>query len=241
MKANVITPYFIDDQPRDMILILPGGAYGWTSDREAIPVAKRWNQASCHAAVFYYRNQRLLYPALIDEAYSLIDRFREDPRIRRIYLCGFSAGGHFALMLLQRKPSWFAGGILCYPVVSADVNLWNERSFINLLGKNRPFEHLEEVSLEKHVPEEMCPLFVWHTLDDESVKVGNSLVLIEAVRAKNASIEAHIFPKGRHGLSLATEETPFIDSDPMVFAQENAHVSQWFEMAVSWIRSRPSS
>ena len=103
-------------------------------------------------------------------------------------------------------------------------------------GKTDP-RLLAEVSLEKHIPENLPPVFVWHTLDDDSVKVENSFRLVEALKAKNIAVEALFYPHGRHGLSVADATSAFADMDPLLFAKENKHVSTWFQIAVEWLGS----
>ena len=49
--------------------------------------------------------------------------------------------------------------------------------------------------------------FVWHTFDDNSVPLENSLLFVEALRKNNVKFEYHVFPDGCHGLGLGTKET----------------------------------
>ncbi len=235
MKANRITDHFLDESPRDTVLILPGGGYGYASKREAEPVARLFNDHAYHAAVFEYRNQIKRYPELFEEAYALVDGFRRRQPVKRLFILGFSAGGHFALQLLEARPQWFAGGILAYPVVSAKPQLAHERSFQNLFGRRPTAAEIALVSLEDHVREDMPPLFVWHTVTDETVPVANTELLIEALKAKGVSVEAHLFPTGRHGLSLVTKATAFPEMDPDEYLRRNRDVSRWVELMFAWI------
>lgn len=50
------------------------------------------------------------------------------------------------------------------------------------------------------------PMFLWHTADDETVPVENSLMMAQALCQKKIPFELHIFPHGRHGLGLAPEQ-----------------------------------
>ena len=121
MKQNNVVELFLDDQPRDLVFIFPGGGYWFTSPREALPVANVFNRAGYHAAYFWYREVRHQYPTLVEEALNFINQLKQNPLVKQIFLCGFSAGGHFAGLIMTAKPSWFAGAILCYPVVTSDV------------------------------------------------------------------------------------------------------------------------
>lgn len=50
--------------------------------------------------------------------------------------------------------------------------------------------------MSKDTPES----FVWHTFDDNSVPLENSLLFVEALRKNNVKFEYHVFPDGCHGL-----------------------------------------
>jgi acetyl esterase/lipase len=107
-----------------------------------------------------------------------------------------------------------------------------------LLDGDMTVGRLLEVSAERHIRTILPPIFLWHTMDDGSVPVENSILLMQALKKKGVPVEAHFFPTGRHGLSLATEATAFEDeSDPAEFARKNRHVSTWITMAGEWIRS----
>ncbi|WP_020619280.1 alpha/beta hydrolase [Paenibacillus daejeonensis] len=107
-------------QKRPAIIVCPGGAFLGTSDREAEPVARRFNTKGMHAFVLryttYYQeritnlaevppgNPASAYPQpLLDLAKAILyvrehaEEFGVDSD--RIVVCGFSAGGHLAASL----------------------------------------------------------------------------------------------------------------------------------------------
>jgi acetyl esterase/lipase len=118
--------YLQDDSPklaihvRPMILILPGGAYAYTSDREGEPIAFAFLGQGYHAAVLRYScgEYEDPYAAAAEKRVDRNPGFRLDPAARmqvagavkyirdhaedwnvdpdRIYLWGASAGGHLA-------------------------------------------------------------------------------------------------------------------------------------------------
>ena len=66
---------------------------------------------------------------------------------------------------------------------------------------------MELVSLEKQAGPHVPPVFMWHTDEDQTVPAENSLLFAMALRKAGVSLEYHIFPHGRHGLSVATEDS----------------------------------
>lgn len=52
--------------------------------------------------------------------------------------------------------------------------------------------------MSKDTPES----FVWHTFDDNSVPLENSLLFVEALRKNNVKFEYHVFPDGCHDWDL---------------------------------------
>lgn len=117
------------------------------------------------------------------------------------------------------------GLILSYPVISSGEHA-HRGSFQNLLGDQLSEEMLEYLSLEKQVSEKTPPAFLWHTWEDGSVPVENSILFAMALRKYNIPCEMHIYQKGGHGLSLGNYMT-----GDMVMSCEN-----WVEMASRWMR-----
>jgi acetyl esterase/lipase len=163
----------------------------------------------------------------------------------KIFTCGFSAGGHLAASagILWDRPEVLAamgdapvginrpdGMILCYPVITSGKYA-HRGSIANLLG-NRDYTEEEGkiFSLECHVKPETPPMFVWHTYSDGGVPVKNATLLMDAYIDNGVPFEAHIFPKGPHGMALANGET-WNGSQAMY----DLHVAHWIELAVEWI------
>lgn len=235
MKLNsnnqvIIEKY--DQEKRNLMLIIPGGGYQRTSPRESRPISDKFLKLGFHTAIYEYRHTLLKHPDVISEALEVLEKLKKLEYVDQIFVIGFSAGGHLALHLLEKKPLEIKAGILCYPVVSSDDTIWHEGSFTTLLND---LKEKEEVSLEKHVVEQMPPIFLWHTLKDQSVSVLNSIRLLEKLHEKNISVEAHFYPEGRHGLSLANQDTPFENEDKLIFEKENKHVATWFETLEKWL------
>lgn len=205
---------------RPAVLILPGGAYCWTSPREAEPVALRFVSRGYAAFVLDYSCAPASFPVSLREAAMAMryirenaDHFEVNPHM--VAAMGFSAGGHLCgtLGTMYDCPEVAETGpaglirpdalALCYPVAVAWGNT-HEESFQNISGGSQ--ELRQRLSLERLVRPDMPPVFLWHTRDDGSVPVRNSLVLAQALEAAGVDFAMHIYRHGQHGLSTADEQ-----------------------------------
>ncbi|TNF06976.1 MAG: hypothetical protein EP317_05670 [Bacillota bacterium] len=171
-----------------------------------------------------------------EEGISVLEEIKNHPLVNRLFIIGFSAGGHYALMLSIARPDLIDKTILVYPVVSSNPAYYHGGSFYNLLGTLDNQKLLDELSLENHVHKDMHEVFIMHTADDASVPVKNSLVLAENLTKVHVPVELHIYPKGRHGASLGTKEVAFDDMDPDAFAKEFKDISNWFSLAQAFMK-----
>lgn len=163
----------------------------------------------------------------------------------RIAVMGFSAGGHLAASvsgLWHREELWQELGltpedvrpnaaVLCYPVIVADQDA-HRGSFVRLTGTEDTAQH-EKVDVLNWVTENYPPTFLWHTFTDEAVPVQNSIRMGLALANAGVLTEMHIFPQGRHGLSLA---------NTMTCAQADASLqveacTQWPALAARFLKS----
>lgn len=225
-----LTTYLIDASEgllvndRPMVIICPGGGYNHLSVREGELLALQFLAMGCHAAVLRYSVSPAVYPTQLSElarAVALIRKNAEKWHIQKdkILIQGSSAGGHLAAsfgcfwkkeFLVKEtgeneellRPD---GLILSYPVITSG-EFAHRGSFEMLLG-DRYEELLEEMSLENQVNEDTPKTFLWHTFEDATVPVENSLLFAQALRRKNIPVEFHLYPKGGHGLGLGNELT----------------------------------
>ena len=231
------------------LLVCPGGAYAYTSPREAEPVALVFLARGFNVYVLRYHcapEARWPVPQLeAAEAIRMIrsqaDETMTDPT--RVFICGFSAGGHLAASvgILWKRAGWAAalkasdeeirptGMVLCYPVVTAGEKA-HRGSIENLLGPEREDVSPLSVSLEKQVGTACVPAFIWHTRTDPSVPVENSLYLAAALAENGVPFEMHVFPRGGHGLSLANALTDAGDGGMIA-----ADCAVWPQMAADWM------
>jgi acetyl esterase/lipase len=233
--------------PRPAVLVLPGSGYQQCSPREAEALALRFNAASYHAFVLWYSCAPRRHPVPLLDCERALSVIREnaagwDLDGKRIAVMGFSAGGHLALSAATFRKRDFAAArgidpektrpdalMLCYPVISAGEYA-HRGSFDKLLGENPDPALRDLLSLEHQVDGNLPPVFLWHTYTDASVPVENSFLLASALRRAGVPLEMHIFPEGKHGLSLAVPETG--DGDP---GNINPHAAQWFGLCLNWL------
>jgi acetyl esterase/lipase len=280
-------PQIEQGRTRAAVLILPGGAYLYTSDRETEPVALRFAGLGFHVfvlrySVFLKSGQRLpdwsprsidftqvnpgsAYPGPLADLAQAMNRIREqagrfrlDPE--RIALCGFSAGGHLALSMGVHWNSEFlqnlvpaAGGpvrpaalILGYPLTdilsmrqamrslgpedAARIDFWH-LFCLAFFGQPDPADaELAAASPARHVHADVPPSFIWHTAEDATVPVAQSLSLAQALAGAGVPCELHIFEKGPHALSLADESTAAAPD------QLNPAAQAWFGQAAAFLR-----
>lgn len=257
-----LTTYLLDNyeeivpnRVRPIILICPGGAYEWCSEREAEAVAVQFLSSGYHAAVLRYDTCRngVEFPQELVEAAEAVAYLREHAKeyaidANHIYIAGFSAGGHLAASLgVFWQESWLAqkvgkesscfkpnGVILGYPVITSGEYA-HVGSVENLLGKQLTEEKKAYISLEKQVTDKMPPTFLWHTYADESVPVENSLLFVSALRKAKVMTEFHMFPRGGHGLSLANAETARPDAAHPQGKEIQEECQQWMQLCCNWI------
>lgn len=251
-----LTTYVFEDQPefnpprRRAVIVCPGGGYRCLSKREGEPIVSKFLGAGFNVFLLEYSiaSKNLGYDPMLEAGRAIAhvrknaDRYHIMPD--KIFITGFSAGGHLAASsgILWNCPAAqkeFSGEpiginrpdgmILSYPVITAGP-MAHQGSISALSISNYGKDVEDEWSLEKHVDSTTPPAFIWHTLTDEMVPVQNSLLLAEAMTEKNISYELHIYPKGPHGMALADEETeagnPNMNSD---------HVRSWIPLAINWI------
>ena len=87
------------------------------------------------------------------------------------------------------------------------------------------------MSLETQVHASTPRTFVWQTVEDDSVPVQNSLLLVNALIEHGIPVEYHLYPKGVHGLSLSTEEVV----EPVKHREIDLHIADWFERVIDWL------
>lgn len=234
-SLNELKLEWLDHERRDLVLICPGGGYHFTSAREAEPIAKRFHEKGFHTGILYYRNTMTVYPELVTEMVDLIRPWRNDRRVGRLIIIGFSAGGHLAGLLVKTQPDWFKAAIFAYSVISAQSSFDPNGSIVNLLGHEPTDEERNELSIERFVTPSWPPVFIWSTSDDATVNINHSIALVRACRDQQVPVEVHFYRSGPHGLALANRHTPWDTGDPLEYERLYHHMSNWFDLMLQWL------
>lgn len=233
---------------RPAAVIAPGGGYAFVSPREGEPVAMALLAKGCQAFVLHYSvGPTHRFPtALLElaETVRIIRKRAAEWHVNpdAIVGVGFSAGGHLigslGTMARQNVLAGYPfaqirlnGMMLGYPVITSG-EFKEPGSFDQLIGPDASPALRLQVSLERQVSATTPPTFLWATMSDETVPVENSLRFAEALHEHDVACELHVFPTGRHGLSLATRES---------WSQRHNYgkqpvVAQWLPLFGTWLQ-----
>lgn len=185
--------------------------------------------------------------ACVDTLEGYAQRRMRYDRLGRVTMQTYlnAAGGHLAASLCglwQRAELWQELGlapedvrpnaaVLCYPVICADEDA-HRGSFVHLSGAEDVAAH-QRYSVLDWVSGDYPPTFLWHTFTDESVPVRNSLRMALALADAGVLTEVHIYPKGRHGLSLCNDQTSAAWDD----ALHQAECAEWPRLAARFLKN----
>src|SRR4051794_14631948 len=224
------------------VIVCPGGGYrNLAIVKEGSDVAVWLNHLGISAFVLKYRlGPKYHHPAELSDAQRAIRYVRAhaaeyNVKPDRIGIWGFSAGGHLASSTgthfdegnasapdeLDRQSSRPDFMILAYPVITLHDPLAHVGSRINLLSKSSDPALVDQLSNETQVTARTPPTFLFHTTEDKTGPVENSIMFYSALRKAGVPAEMHIYLKGAHGVGLA----PF---DPVL--------RTWPERLADWMR-----
>ena len=209
-----------------------------------------------HAVVLRYSVAPARYPVALRQLAKTVALLRKNSEKwhiekDKIIVSGFSAGGHLAASLgvfwdteelakiteMDNQMIRPDGMILNYPVITSG-EFGHEESFRNLLElkyvrmhSSLGYEELkDQMSLEFQVTEDTPKTFIWHTFEDQTVLLDNTLLFVQALYKKGIPVEYHVFPQGPHGLGLANELTANENGRGIARACE-----PWSELAGKWL------
>ncbi len=247
-----------DGKLRPAMLVLPGGGYQFTSDREAQFVALAYLAKGYNAFILRYSVKTLMTQILLEAAKSIA--FIRDNAAEwhidanRVAVVGFSAGGHLASCMAtlwnRKEMSELTGlpnekikpnaAILSYAVLLAPIpHVENDESghkqvmemmYRTMSGKDdyTPAD-IQKYSADLQVDCDTSPSFLWTTAEDTTVLPIHSIKYAAAMLEHNRPCELHMYTRGNHGLSLANENTA--GHPDMV----QPHVQNWLDMSVTWL------
>ncbi len=252
-----IDSYIADERSylRPAMLVIPGGGYlNVCSDREGEPIALAYLARGFNCFVLNYGVRTLedVYPKQLTDASRAILEIRRnsekyciDPK--RVYVVGFSAGGHLAgsLGILHDREEVLSAlnikegenrpdaVVLSYPVVTA-YEPTHRGSFENLFRKS--FDALTDEergvsSLEANVKENSSPAFIWHTVTDACVPLKGTLDLARAYYEAGVNFTLRVYPYGIHGLALSNHITDKNGGATEPIAEE------WLEKSIEFLNS----
>ena len=232
------------DRKYPALIICPGGAYAFTSDREAEPIALCFLARGVQCFVLRYSVAPARYPTAQNELAAAFRYVRENAErfqvdTDAISTLGFSAGGHLVgsycthwqegdyakaagTDIAMTKPN---GMVLCYGVLTTG-EYTHDGTIKNLLGGNDSPEMREFLSTDKHVCADTPPAFIWHTFTDPAVPIANCMLVGKALADNGIPFEMHIYPEGTHG--LATSNWLTCGSSPR-------RVERWINDCADWM------
>jgi acetyl esterase/lipase len=223
-----LTPYLVPAGrgTGTAVVVCPGGGYMHLAmDHEGDQVARWLNSLGVSAFVLKYRlGPKYRHPVELGDAQRAIRtvraraaEFRVMPD--RIGIMGFSAGGHLAstagthfdagkasaadpIDRMGSRPDFM---ILGYPVISFGPYA-HQGSMHALLGDNPDPKLVQNLSNELQVTAQTPPTFLFHTTEDRTVPVENSVLFYMALRKAGVPAEIHIYERGPHGVGLAATD-----------------------------------
>jgi acetyl esterase/lipase len=228
------------------IIIFPGGGYGMlAADLEGREVADWFTARGFTAFIVSYRltSHGYVMPVPLLDARRAIQTVRAraaDYHIapNRIVIIGFSAGGHLAALAstesvpgepeaddavsrVSSRPDYVVLGYPWLGAISTDTEHLNYCKTYKLMDQCAQL--IKDYSPDLHVTKDTPPTFIYHTFDDQTVPVEQSLRYYEALVKAGVSSELHVFAHGEHGSGLGKGD-PALD--------------QWPALLENWLRAK---
>lgn len=251
----------LPDGKRPGMLICPGGGYWICSAAENISM--NFMPLGFNAFVLVYSTNSKEphhYPTQLLEVAAAFEVIKQNSEewncyIEKTGIMGFSAGGHLAahysnmwnsdvvreVFPHSHKPFATALG---YPVISAEPPLKVTGSFTNLVGYDLNEKEIHDFSVQNLVTSSTPPTFIWHTSNDGTAPALGSLLYATALAKNKVPYEMHVFPRGKHGLSVADKniiasqlaEHPELSCDDKKRLEKDIkHVHNWVEAFNKWL------
>lgn len=228
------------------VIIFPGGAYArLAADLEGREVADWFTARGFKAFILAYRltsNGYVLPVPLLDarRAIQTVRAGAGDFHIapNRIVVIGFSAGGHLAglsgtkfvtgdpnatdpVERVSSRPDYLVLGYPWLGAITTDTSHLSYCKIFNLMDQCDALkaEYTPALFVTKDTP----PTFIYHTFNDRTVPVEQSLDFYDALVKAGVPAEMHIFANGGHGSGLGKGD-PALD--------------QWPGLLENWLRAQ---
>lgn len=209
-------------ESRPAMLVLPGGAYRFCSEREGEPIAFDFLAKGFAAFVLRYSvEEKSKFPAPLDDAQEALKIIRENAgkwhiNPHAVAAAGFSAGGHLCAALASMADEKPDAAVLIYPCILSDI------------GSAVPFEIPD---ITRYVDGSTVPCFIASSREDGVVPIKHSLRLADKLDEHGVPFEMHIFSSGYHG---------FADASKTAFSQKsdyeyNRHAAVWVDLCETWL------
>jgi len=228
------------------VVIFPGGSYReLAADLEGREVADWFTARGFRAFIVAYRltsNGYVLPVPLLDarRAIQTVRARAADYHIapNRIVLIGFSAGGHLAALAavkpvsgdpnaadpverVSSRPDFLVLGYPWLGAITTDTSHLSYCKLYNLMDQCDALRALYTPTL--FVSKDTPPTFIYHTFNDHTVPVQQSLDFFEALVKAGVPSEMHVFANGSHGSGLGKGD-PALD--------------QWPALLEVWLRAK---
>ena len=228
------------------VIIFPGGGYsGLAADLEGREVADWFTARGFKAFIVAYRlsSNGYLLPVPLLDARRAIQAVRANAAEYhvapdRIVAIGFSAGGHLAALAavkpvpgdpsaadpverVSSRPDYLVLGYPWLGAISTDTSHLSYCKVFKVMNKCDALRALytPELFVSKDTP----PTFIYHTFNDHTVPIEQSLTFFEALVKAGVPSEYHVFANGGHGSGLGK-------GDPAL--------EQWPALLEAWLRGK---
>ncbi|MDD7885145.1 alpha/beta hydrolase [Flavivirga sp. 57AJ16] len=220
-----LTYYLPENKKNDIaVIVCSGGSYvGRANNVEGIPACKELNKMGITAFLLDYRlpnASRMAHKEIVplSDAQKALEYVRKHSKAyninpNKVGIMGFSAGGHLVTTVathfnqtalenpenINLRPDFV---VAVYPVVSFADNLTHLESRMHLIGADMTPEKIKEFSNELQVTKDTPPTFIVSAIDDDVVKVENSLYFNAALRQHKVPVELFLYAEGGHGFGV---------------------------------------